>query len=130
VTSGSGPRPFAQTYPGHFVHLSFPIDERAIAMRWGMRTGQDGQLILNEETGPIDYVQGQFLDPSDDTTRPATDRSRPVKTLLAHFEGVQLFEPSAIACTEQLPPATYTLRIETKLMNGTMRADSVTFKVD
>jgi hypothetical protein len=99
-------------------------------MQWGMRTGRDGRLILNQETGPIDYVQGQFLDPSDDTTRSVTDRSRPVKTLLAHFEGLQLFEPNAIACTEQLPPATYTLRIETKLMNGTTRTDSVTFTVN
>ena len=94
-----------------------------------MRAGQDGQLILNEETGPIDYVQGQFLDPSEDRTRPVTDRSRPVKTLLEHFDGLHLFEPNAIACTEQLPPATYTLRIETKLMNGTTRTDSVTFTV-
>ncbi len=129
VTSGSGQRPFAQTYPGHFVYLSFPIDEQAIAMRWGMRAGQDGQLMLNEETGPIDYVQGQFLDPFEDRTRPVTDRSRPVKTLLEHFDGLHLFEPNAIACTEQLPPASYTLRIETKLMNGTTRTDSVTFTV-
>jgi len=128
VTSGgSGQRPFAQTYPGHFVYLSFPIDEQAVAVHWGMRTGADGRIILHEETGPIDYVQGQFLDPFDDPNRPTTAA---VKTLMSHFEGLQLFEPNAIACTEQLPPATYTLRIDTRLMNGAKRTDSVTFALE
>ena len=128
VTSGgSGSRPFAQTYPGHFVYLSLPIDEQAVAMQWGLRTGRDGQLILHEETGPIDYVQGQFLDPFDD---PKRNRSQPPKTLLAHFEGLQFFEPNGIACTEQLPPATYTARIDTRLVNGAKRSDSLTFTVE
>jgi hypothetical protein len=92
-----------------------------------MRTGADGRIILHEETGPIDYVQGQFLDPFDDPNRPTTAA---VKTLMSHFEGLQLFEPNAIACTEQLPPATYTLRIDTRLMNGAKRTDSVTFALE
>jgi hypothetical protein len=56
-----------------------------------------------------------------------------VKTILEHFageHGVQLFEPGGIACTEQLPPDTYTLRVESRLMNGDMRTDSVTFTVE
>jgi GWxTD domain-containing protein len=128
VTSArSEQRPFAQTYPGRFVYLSFPIDEQAVAMHWGLRTGADGQIVLHEETGPIDYVQGQFVDPFDD---PKLDRSRPLKTLLTHLEGLQFFEPKSIACTEQLPPSTYTLRINTRLLSGARRTDSVTFKVE
>jgi GWxTD domain-containing protein len=127
TSAGSDRRPFAQTYPGRFVYLSFPIDKQAVAMHWGLRTGADGRIVLHEETGPIDYVQGQFMDPFDD---PRIDRSRPLKTLLAHFEGLQLFEPRGIACTEQLPPSTYTLRIETRLTNGAKRSDSVTFTVN
>jgi GWxTD domain-containing protein len=128
TTAGSDRRPFAQTYPGRFVYLSFPIDEQAIAMEWGMRTDTAGRLILNDETGPIDYIQGQFLEPSADPARPG--RLPAPKTLLAHFEGLQLFEPDAIACTEQLPAATYTLRINTLLVNGAKRTDSVTFTVE
>jgi hypothetical protein len=99
-----------------------------MAMEWGMRTDTAGRLILNDETGPIDYVQGQFLEPSADPARPG--RLPAPKTLLAHFEGLQLFEPDAIACTEQLPAATYTLRINTLLVNGAKRTDSVTFTVE
>ena len=128
MTSGEGRRPFAQTYPGRFVYLSFQIDEQASAMRYGMHTDREGQLVLNEETGPIDYVQGEIGSVSDDPARPA-ERTRPLKPILAHFEGYRLFEPGGIACTEQLPADTYTLRIETRLMNGTLRADSVTFTV-
>ncbi len=65
TSGGSAARPFAQMYPGHFVYLSFPIDERAVAMRWGMRVGRNGQLILHEETGPLDYVQGEIGSVSD-----------------------------------------------------------------
>jgi hypothetical protein len=114
--------------PGTLCLPLVPIDEQAVAMEWGMRTDKEGRLILDEETGPIDYVQGQFLEPSDAPAQ--TRRLRAPKTLLAHFEGLQLFEPGAIACTEQLPAATYTLRINTVLMNGTKRADSVTFTVE
>lgn len=128
TTSGGGRRPFAQTYPGRFVYLSFQIDEQAAALRYGMHTDREGQLVLNEETGPIDYVQGEIGSVSDEPARPV-DRSRPLKPILVHFEGYRLFESGGIACTEQLPPDTYTLRVETRLMNGIMRADSVTFTV-
>jgi hypothetical protein len=115
-------------YPGHFVYLSFPIDERAVAMRWGMRVGRNGQLILHEETGPLDYVQGEIGSVSDVPGPP-----QQAKTILEHLagpHGVQLFEPGGIACTEQLPPDTYTLKIESRLTNGAMRTDSVTFTVE
>ncbi len=127
TTAPSGRRPFAQTYPGRFVYLSFPIDEQAVSMKWGLRTGRDGQIVLNEETGPVDYVQGQFLDPFDDPNRNGTT---PVRPLLSHIQGLQLFETNGIACTEQLPSGTYTLRIESRLMNRAVRADSVTFNVN
>jgi hypothetical protein len=130
TSAGSGRRPIAQTYPGHFVYLSFPIDEQEVAIRWGMRTGRDGQLILDEENGPIDYVQGEIGSVSDDPTRSAPNQSRPAEPILQHLQGMRFFEPGGIACTEQLPPAAYTLRIETRLLNGTMRSDSVTFTVD
>jgi hypothetical protein len=92
-----------------------------------MRVGRNGQLILHEETGPLDYVQGEIGSVSD-----SPSPQQPVKTILEHFVGppvVQLFEPGGIACTEQLPPDTYTLKIESRLMNGAMRTDSVTFTV-
>jgi GWxTD domain-containing protein len=130
TSAGSDRRPYAQIYPGHFVYLSFPIDEQAVAIRWGMRTGRDGQLILDEENGPIDYVQGEIGSVSDDPTRSAPNQSRPAEPILQHLQGMRFFEPGGIACTEQLPPAAYTLRIETRLLNGTMRSDSVTFTVD
>ncbi len=126
VTSASGRKPFAQTYAGHFVYISFPIDERAVAMKWGMRSDRDGHIVLDEQTGAIDYIQGQFLDPFDDPNR---SRNVPVKNMLSHFTGLQLFEPDGIACTEQLPPDTYTLRVESRLMDRTIRTDSVTFTV-
>jgi GWxTD domain-containing protein len=130
TSSGSDRRPFAQTYPGHFVYLSFPIDEQAVAIRWGLRTGKDGQLILDEDSGPIDYVQGQIGSVSDDPAKATGDRSRPAQLILGHLQGLQFFEPNGIACTEQLPPATYALKVESRLLNGALRTDSVTFKVD
>jgi len=131
VTSGgSARRPFAKTYPGHFVYLSVPIDEQAVAIRWGMRAGQDGQIIFDEDNGPIDYIQGQIGSVSDDPARPTGNRSRPAKRILEHLQGLPFFEPNGIACTEQLPPAMYTLKIESRLMNGALRTDSVTFTVD
>jgi GWxTD domain-containing protein len=131
VTSGgSGRRPFAQTYPGHFVYLSFAIDPQAVALRWGMRTGGDGQIVLGEETGPIDYVQGE-IGAMADAGRPASrEPSKPVTPILAHLAGLSFFEPGGIACTEQLPPDTYTLRIDSRLMNGETRVDSLTFTVE
>jgi hypothetical protein len=95
-----------------------------------MRTGRDGQIILDEDSGPIDYVQGQIGSVSDDPAKATGDRSRPAQLILGHLQGLQFFEPNGIACTEQLPPATYALKVESRLLNGALRTDSVTFKVD
>jgi GWxTD domain-containing protein len=130
TSAGSDRRPYAQIYPGHFVYLSFPIDAQAVAIRWGMRAGPDGQLILDEDTAPIDYVQGEIGSVADDPARPTPGRSRPPQPILEHLQGLQFFEPGGIACTEQLPPATYTLKIESRLTNGALRTDSVTFTVE
>ena len=56
-------RPFALTYPNHYVYLSFPIDKEATAIKWELRgRSQDtSDLVVARhiaellgEPGPVD----------------------------------------------------------------------------
>jgi GWxTD domain-containing protein len=114
--SDSRSAPYAITYPAGFVHLGFPIDRNAVALRWGMRAQSGPAQSSDEPRGPIDYVQGQIL------------RTR--EALLSHVAGQRLFEPDGIACTEQLPRDVYTFWVETTLASGDSRRESVTFLIE
>jgi GWxTD domain-containing protein len=105
--------PYAIIYPAGFVHLGFPIDPGAVALRWGMRAQSGAEQSPDEPRGPIDHVQGQIL-----RTREPT---------LSHLVGQRLFEPNGIACTEQLPPDVYSFWVETTFATGDPRRESVTF---
>jgi GWxTD domain-containing protein len=112
---GSGP--IALTYPGGFVYLSFPIDAAAVGIRWGLRARSGAETVLGETRDrPIDFVQGTI------------EVGR--EPILSHVRGLRLFEADGIACTEQLPPDEYTLWIETTLLAGNTRGDTVAFTVD
>jgi hypothetical protein len=107
----------ALTYPHGFVHLAFPIDPRAVAMRWGMRAGSGAESTPGEsQDRPIDFVQGEIGSAGE--------------PILSHIRGLPLFEPDGIACTEQLPPDEYTLWIEHRFPAGDTRRDVVTFTVE
>ena len=113
--AGSRSGPYAITYPAGFVHLGFPIDPKAVALRWGMSAQSGAEQSTDEPFGPIDYVQGQIL-----RTREPT---------LSHVVGQRLFEPNGIACTEQLPRDVYTFWVETTFDSGEPRRETVTFEV-
>jgi GWxTD domain-containing protein len=115
---------FAQTYPDRFVYLSFPIDAKAVAIRWGLRDQRGAESAFGETQGPLDYVQGAFGS-EQDFSRPS--RSTP---LLERLGSVRLFEARSIACTEQLPADTYTLVIQTTLVSGQTRRQELTFVVE
>ena len=124
-TVGAARRPFALTYPNHYVYLSFPIDKQATSIRWELRgrTQDTSDLLVARhiagllgERGPVDYVLGQLGE---------SKGREPILTHLAHY---RFFESEGFACTEQLPPGEYTLSIDTTLLSGT-RADSVAFVV-
>jgi GWxTD domain-containing protein len=119
-----GTHAFALSYPDRFVYLSFPIDARAVSIRWGLRARSGAETTFGEARGPIDYVQGAI---GSELTggRPAV--SPPI---LEHVRGLRLFEAGGIACTEQLPADTYTLLIQTTLLNGEMRREELTFVVE
>ena len=103
---GGTRRPFALTYPGGFVYLSFPIDPQATKISWILR-GRKGE--------PFEYVQGDL----GGTSEP----------ILQHLAGQRFFEPEGFACTERMPPDEYTLAIWMTLVNGGTRTDSVAFDV-
>jgi len=124
VDVSTSKRPFALTYPDRFVYLSFPIDSKAVSIRWGMRAQSGAETTFGETHGPIDYFQGAIG--SDD--QPA--RKGAATPLLSHIEGVRFFETGGVACTEQLPADTYTLSIETRLTTGDRRHDEITFVVE
>ena len=118
-------RPFALTYPNHYVYLSFPIDKEATAIKWELRgrTHETADLLvarhiaeLLAERGPVEYVQGEL------------GESKGREPILTHLAQYRFFESEGFACTEQLPPGEYTLSIDTTLLKGT-RADSVAFVV-
>jgi GWxTD domain-containing protein len=115
---------FAQTYPNRFVYLSFPIDTKAVAIRWGLRDQRGAESTFGETQGPLDYIQGAFGS-EQDFARPGT--STP---LLERLGSVRLFEAGSIACTEQLPADTYTLVIQTTLVSGQTRRQELTFVVE
>jgi GWxTD domain-containing protein len=115
---------FAQTYPDRFVYLSFPIDTKAVAIRWGLRDQRGAESTFGETQGPLDYVQGAYGS-EQDFARPRT--STP---LLERLGGVRLFEAGSIACTEQLPADTYTLVIDTTLVSGQTHRHELTFVVE
>lgn len=115
-------RALALTFPNQFVYLSFPIDAAAVAMRWGLRGVGAGETAAGEARGRIDYVQGDIAWSAD---KPAS--SQP--PILEHLSGLRFFEPGHIACTEQLPVDTYTLWVESRLQDGTLRSDTVTFEI-
>jgi GWxTD domain-containing protein len=124
-SAGAARRPFALTYPNHYVYLSFPIDKAATAMKWelrGRRQETSDLMVarhLSEllgERGPVDYVLGEL------------GESKGREPILTHLAQYRFFESEGFACTEQLPPGRYTLSIDTTLVSGT-RADSVTFEV-
>jgi GWxTD domain-containing protein len=119
-------RPYALTYPNHYVYLSFPIDREATAMKWELRgrSHDTADLLvvrhiaeLLGERGPIDYVQGQL------------GESKGRAPILKHLAGHRFFEPESFACTELLLPDAYTLSIETTLVNGRTRSDSLAFVI-
>ena len=118
-------RPFALTYPNHYVYLSFPIDKAATAIKWelrGRRQDTSDLLVARHiaellgERGPVDYVLGQL------------GESKGREPILTHLARYRFFESGGFACTEQLPPGEYTLSIDSTLVSGT-RADSVAFVV-
>ena len=115
---------FALTYPDGFVYLSFPIDPKAVSIRWGMRAKSGAETTFGETRGPIDYVQGAI---GGDARGARPGASPPI---LEHVRDLRLFEANGIACTEQLPADTYTLLIETTLRSGEARHDEVTFVVE
>jgi GWxTD domain-containing protein len=119
-----GTKAFALTYPDRFVYLSFPIDPRAVSIRWGMRAQSGAETTFGESRGPIDYVQGAI---GADVTGARPGASPPI---LEHVRDLRLFEANGIACTEQLPADTYTLLIETTHRSGDTRHDEVTFVVE
>jgi GWxTD domain-containing protein len=107
--------PYAVTYPAGFVHLGFPIDPNAVALRWGMRAQSGPEQSSDEPRGPIDYIQGQIM-----RTREPT---------LSLLVGQRLFEPNGIACTEQLPRDVYTFWVETSFETGEPRRETVSFEI-
>ena len=112
---GSGPT--ALTYPTGFVYLAFPIDPKAITLRWGLRTRSGAETVVGQsQDRPIDFIQGEIGDPGE--------------PILRHIDGTRLFEPNGIACTDQLPPDEYTLWVEAGLVGGDTRRDTVTFTVE
>lgn len=115
---------FALSYPDRFVYLSFPIDPKAVSIRWAMRARSGAETTFGESRGPIDYVQGAI---GADVTGARPSASPPI---LEHVRDLRLFEANGIACTEQLPADTYTLLIETTLLSGEKRHDEVTFVVE
>jgi GWxTD domain-containing protein len=115
---------FALSYPDRFVYLSFPIDSNAVSIRWGLRARSGAETTFGEARGPIDYVQGAI---GADVTGARPGVSPPI---LEHVRGLRLFEANGIACTEQLPADTYTLLIQTTLLNGEMRREELTFVVE
>jgi GWxTD domain-containing protein len=115
---------FALTYPDRFVYLSFPIDPKAVSIRWGMRAQSGAETTFGESRGPIDYVQGEI---GAAATGAPPGSSPPI---LEHVRDLRLFEAGGIACTEQLPADTYTLLIETTLGSGEKRHDELTFVVE
>jgi GWxTD domain-containing protein len=119
-----GTNAFALTYPDRFVYLSFPIDPKAVSIRWGMRAQSGAQTTFGESRGPIDYVQGAI---GAVVTGAQPGASPPI---LEHVRDLRLFEAGGIACTEQLPADTYTLLIETTLRSGETRHDELTFVVE
>src|SRR5262249_42375933 len=92
---------FALTYPDRFVYLSFPIDSRAVSIRWGLRARSGAETAFGETRGPIDYVQGAIGDEA------GAPRSRASTPILEHVPRLRLFEDGGIGCTEQLPADTY-----------------------
>jgi len=119
-----GTHAFALTYPDRFVYLSFPIDPKAVSIRWGMRAQSGAETTFGESRGPIDYVQGEI---GAGVTGAQPGVSPPI---LEHVRDLRLFEAGGIACTEQLPADTYTLLIETTLRSGEKRHDDLTFVVE
>ena len=119
-----GTNAFALSYPDRFVYLSFPIDPRAVSIRWGMRARSGAETTFGESRGPIDYVQGAI---GAEVTGARPGAAPPI---LEHVRDRRLFEANGIACTEQLPADTYTLLIETTLRSGEQRHDEVTFVVE
>jgi GWxTD domain-containing protein len=115
---------FALTYPDHFVYVSFPIDAKGAAIRWGVRAKSGAETTFGETLGPIDYVQGAFGSQEDFAGSSAS------KPLLERLGNLRLFEAGGIACTEQLPPDTYTLVIQTTLVGGQTRHQELTFVVE
>ena len=122
---GAARRPYALTYPNHYVYLSFPIDKQATAIKWELRgrTQDTADLLVARhiaellgERGPVDYVLGEL------------GESKGREPILTHLARYRFFESEGFACTEQLPPGQYTLSIDTTLLSGT-RADSVAFVV-
>ena len=116
--------PVAATYPGGFVHLTFPIDANATKVRFTMQARSGVETTWGEIRGPIDYVQGEISG--------VPQRGGGMEPILAHLAKagqVRFFERNSYGCTEQLPPDTYTLSVETTLSNGTRRTDAVTFAV-
>ena len=119
-------RPFALTYPNHYVYLSFPIDTQATAIKWELRgrKQETSDLLIARhiaellgERGPVDYVLGEL------------GESKGREPILRHLARYRFFESEGFACTEQLPPGEYTLSIESTLVTGT-RSDSVAFVVN
>ena len=119
-------RPFALTYPNHYVYLSFPIDKEATAIKWELRgrSHDTSDLLVARhiaellgERGPVDYVQGEL------------GESKGREPILKHLARYRFFELESFACTELLLPDAYTLSIETTLVNGRTRSDSLAFVI-
>ena len=94
TASGSVSRPVALTYPGRFVHVSFPIHGDATSIRFGMRAQSGTETAFGEVRGPIDYIQGAVLE----TRRGGA--AEPLLALLARSGSVRFFEPGSFACTD------------------------------
>ena len=119
-------RPFALTYPNHYVYLSFPIDKEATAIKWQLRgpSHDTADLLVIQhiaellgERGPFGYVQGEL------------GESKGREPILTHLARYRFFESEGFACTEPMLPGEYTLSIDSTLRTGGTRADSVTFVV-
>jgi GWxTD domain-containing protein len=119
-----GTNAFALSYPDRFVYLSFPIDARAVSIRWGLRARSGAETTFGETRGPIDYVQGAI---GAELTGAQPGVSPPI---LEHVRGMRLFEAGGIGCTEQLPADTYTLLVHTTLVGGERRREELTFVVE
>jgi GWxTD domain-containing protein len=124
---------FVLTYPGRFVYLSFPIDPDALGIRWRLRAGGEaGGAAPDPDEPPGDYWVRSFQDPARYVQGDINMRYRALASepLLTHLTRLRFFEPGGIACTEQLPPGTYTLSIESRSMKGEDRTETLTFAVE